>query len=97
MFRLQHLVDFLEDSLFCEWAYFIDFENRKLETWKPPQMLDEVSFEDLTTVYMDSILKKSAGESSYKEEGDEEEGDEAEGDEESEEGDEQANSGDESK
>jgi hypothetical protein len=27
-------VDFLDDGLFCEWAYFIDFEIKKLEVWK---------------------------------------------------------------
>ena len=35
--ELQHIVDdtnFAKQSLFCEWAYFIDFEKRVLETWR---------------------------------------------------------------
>ncbi|KAJ3507441.1 hypothetical protein NLJ89_g6303 [Agrocybe chaxingu] len=47
---LEHLVesiDFIEDTLFCEWAYFIDFENRKFETWAYGEKLDEVAFQVL--------------------------------------------------
>ena len=43
-------VKFLQDGLFCEWAYFIDFENHKLETWKDGKKFDEISFEDLAKV-----------------------------------------------
>ncbi|KDR84333.1 hypothetical protein GALMADRAFT_237119 [Galerina marginata CBS 339.88] len=48
--ELQHMpesTDFLEDGLFCEWAYFIDFENKKLETWKNGELLGELPFEKL--------------------------------------------------
>lgn len=34
---LKHMIDstdFAKDSLFCEWAYFVDFEQNVLETWR---------------------------------------------------------------
>lgn len=37
-------VQFLDDSLFCEWAYFIDFGNRTLEVWRAGQKIDEITF-----------------------------------------------------
>lgn len=42
-------MDFLADGLFCEWAYFIDFENKKLEVWKGMGygLAEEISFEEL--------------------------------------------------
>ena len=42
-------MDFLADYLFCEWAYFIDFENKKLEVWKGfgYGLVEEISFEGL--------------------------------------------------
>ncbi|CAA7262423.1 unnamed protein product [Cyclocybe aegerita] len=40
----RRFVDFLKDSLFCEWAYFIDFENQIFETWSFGKKLDEVTF-----------------------------------------------------
>lgn len=45
-------VDFLNDGLFCEWAYFIDFEEKKLEVWKGEHnrscgLVEEISFEEL--------------------------------------------------
>ena len=42
-------MDFLSDGLFCEWAYFIDFENNKLEVWKGwgYGLAEEISFEEL--------------------------------------------------
>ncbi|KAJ3506975.1 hypothetical protein NLJ89_g6562 [Agrocybe chaxingu] len=49
--NLEHLVesvDFLKDGIFCEWAYFIDFENQILETWTCGQHVADVSFQDLT-------------------------------------------------
>ncbi|KAF4635452.1 hypothetical protein G7Y89_g2648 [Cudoniella acicularis] len=48
--NLKHLVesiDFLKDGLFCEWAYFIDFENKTLETFKNGKAIEQVSFEKL--------------------------------------------------
>jgi hypothetical protein len=41
------VVDFLQDSLMCEWSYFIDFEKQKLETWTRATLKDEVTFEEL--------------------------------------------------
>jgi hypothetical protein len=51
-------VDFLKDGLFCEWAYFIDFENQKLETWKAGEMIAVATFEGLASkgdLYMDNL------------------------------------------
>ncbi|CAA7257358.1 unnamed protein product [Cyclocybe aegerita] len=39
------LVDFLKDGLFCEWAYFIDFKNQKLETWTDGRKWRETTFQ----------------------------------------------------
>ena len=63
-------VDFLEDGLFCEWAYFIDFEERKLETWKGEsgdgsKMIGEVTFDGLKSegkAYMEKMEKIGWGE-----------------------------------
>ncbi|CAA7257357.1 unnamed protein product [Cyclocybe aegerita] len=46
---LKHMVesiDFLEDGIFCEWAYFIDFENQTLEIWTFGQHVADASFRD---------------------------------------------------
>jgi hypothetical protein len=48
--RLKHLIDgtnFLQDGLFCEWAYFIDFEERELEVWASGALLETLKFEEL--------------------------------------------------
>ncbi|PSS08969.1 hypothetical protein M430DRAFT_53546 [Amorphotheca resinae ATCC 22711] len=37
-------IQFLDDCLFCEWAYFIDFGNRTLEVWRAGQKIDEITF-----------------------------------------------------
>lgn len=71
--KLKHLkegIDFLEDGLFCEWAYFIDFEERKLETWKGEsgdgsKMIGEVTFDGLKSegkAYMEKMEKIGWGE-----------------------------------
>jgi hypothetical protein len=54
------VVDFLKDKLFCEWAYFIDFEKQTLETWTDNAMIAEVSFEALgkDNLYMVNSEKK---------------------------------------
>ena len=58
---LDPTVEFLEDGLFCEWAYFIDFEERKLETWKSgSKMIGEVTFDGLKSegkAYMERMEK----------------------------------------
>jgi hypothetical protein len=41
------VVDFLDRKVMCEWSYFIDFENEKLETWTEAKLKDEVTFEEL--------------------------------------------------
>lgn len=41
-------VDFLKDGLFCEFAYFIDFETQKLGTWKAGEMIDVATFSKVT-------------------------------------------------
>ncbi|TAQ87032.1 hypothetical protein B7494_g4649 [Chlorociboria aeruginascens] len=51
-------IEFLKDGLFCEWAYFIDFENQKLEVWNAAKMFDEITFEklgDLGIAYMQGL------------------------------------------
>lgn len=52
---IRPTVDFLKDGLFCEWAYFIGFENKKLETWGASEMVAVADFEQLRAKYMDSI------------------------------------------
>ena len=67
---LDLAVDFLEDGLFCEWAYFIDFEERKLETWKGEsgdgsKTIGEVTFDGLKSegkAYMEKMEKIGWGE-----------------------------------
>ncbi|ODN76344.1 hypothetical protein L198_08120 [Cryptococcus wingfieldii CBS 7118] len=47
--KLNHLIDsisFMGESIFCEWEYFIDFHNEKLEVWAG-KLLREVSFDTL--------------------------------------------------
>ncbi|KAF2432043.1 hypothetical protein EJ08DRAFT_732796 [Tothia fuscella] len=52
--NLKHLInegDFLDDNTMafpCEWAYFIDFEEGELETWKGGEVIDVVKFDDLS-------------------------------------------------
>jgi len=65
--NLKHLSDdtsFLEDGLFCEWAYFVDFEEGELETWSSGQKVDVVKFEDLKDDYMTNALVKKMEEGS---------------------------------
>jgi len=55
------VVDFLDDKVMCEWSYFIDFENEKLETWSEAKLKDEVTFEELRQQgksYMDRMQKE---------------------------------------
>jgi hypothetical protein len=51
-------VEFLDNVLFCEWAYFIDFDKQTLETWKG-QKIGEATFEELreNKGYMDIMQK----------------------------------------
>ncbi|KAE8453220.1 hypothetical protein EG329_011287 [Mollisiaceae sp. DMI_Dod_QoI] len=49
--NLKHMIQsvkFLEDRLFCEWAYFVNFEERTFETWGHGTFLEEISFEGLS-------------------------------------------------
>ncbi|KDR82082.1 hypothetical protein GALMADRAFT_221968 [Galerina marginata CBS 339.88] len=58
--QLKHMaesVDLLDD---CDWAYFVDFENKKLETWCGGEAVDVATFEKLVKEgdgYMDKLLK----------------------------------------
>ncbi|KAL7423477.1 hypothetical protein Q5752_001057 [Cryptotrichosporon argae] len=48
--------DFFYDSLFCEWVYFIDFENRTLTTcggWSPTDKVTK--FSELSPSYMSTL------------------------------------------
>jgi hypothetical protein len=51
-------VEFLDNVLFCEWAYFIDFDKQTLETWKG-QKIGVATFEELreNKGYMDIMQK----------------------------------------
>lgn len=40
-------IDFLDNGLFCEWAYFVDFEHQRMEVWKSGEFLTELSFDEL--------------------------------------------------
>jgi hypothetical protein len=58
-------VEFLQDGLYCEWAYFIDFESQKFETWKgnadeggSGELIDTVSFDELREEGKDGWLVK---------------------------------------
>jgi len=70
----MYSVKFLEDGLFCEWAYFIDFENQKLETWKAGEMIDVASFSKVVqdgTSYMEALEHTSDVEDKNEEEDEE--------------------------
>ncbi|KAF8901878.1 hypothetical protein CPB84DRAFT_1824505 [Gymnopilus junonius] len=59
--ELKHMIDsrdFLANGLFCEWAYFIDFENRKLETWARTERLDEMTFDELVKDGVEGFLAR---------------------------------------
>jgi len=43
----MYAVEFHRDTLFCSWAYFIDFEKRTLATYKANGLLDTVHFDSL--------------------------------------------------
>jgi len=48
--ELKHLVEYWDEKVNdCdwEWAYFLDFENRLLETWAYEKMLNITTFEEL--------------------------------------------------
>ncbi|KAI9709320.1 MAG: hypothetical protein M1820_003440 [Bogoriella megaspora] len=64
---LQHLKDnsdFAKDALFCEWAYYIDFEERTLEVWKgftdsgEIELRHNLPFNELRPGTMDAIQKE---------------------------------------
>ena len=66
---------FAEDSLFCEWAYFMDFEYEIFEVWKGMgpgdaggvRLRKMVTFHDLKVRgnFMDSLQAKLGNERSY--------------------------------
>lgn len=44
--HLRHLSDdsgFLENSLICEWAYYVDFEEGELEVWRASRLFGVLS------------------------------------------------------
>lgn len=51
------LVEFLNDGLFCEWAYFIDFEKQTLETFASGELLDVITFDKLREVGEDYMTE----------------------------------------
>jgi hypothetical protein len=65
-----YVVTFHEDTLFCEWAYFIDFEKKTLECYQQKDLIDTVSFYDLKNLgerYMDRLVKITSEEYSDEE------------------------------
>lgn len=58
-----------------EWSYYVDFENRRLETWKRATEIEEMCFEDLTEKYMEELEERN--EASYNAEGSEDSEDSA--------------------
>ncbi|TVY56120.1 hypothetical protein LSUE1_G008810 [Lachnellula suecica] len=74
--KVKHLaesIEFLEDGLFCEWTYFIDFEAQTLETWKEAKRYDVRSFTELDSGYMDGLQERYQREENGEEEEDDEE------------------------
>ncbi|KAF8901854.1 hypothetical protein CPB84DRAFT_907828 [Gymnopilus junonius] len=59
--ELMHMVDsstFLHHS-WCLWAYFIDFEQKKLETWEhSARKPDEITFDDLIKCGLEGYLAR---------------------------------------
>lgn len=49
--------DFIQDTLFCEWAYYIDFEEEELEVWINASLVGTAKFEDLATLDLDALYK----------------------------------------
>ncbi|KJA23264.1 hypothetical protein HYPSUDRAFT_40064 [Hypholoma sublateritium FD-334 SS-4] len=45
--KAEDSVSFLRDRLFCEWAYFIDFQNQKMEVWSAGRILAELTFDEI--------------------------------------------------
>ena len=40
-------ISFLWDGIFCEWAYFIDFQNQRLEVWSFGHFLTQLTFDEI--------------------------------------------------
>lgn len=50
--------DFVRDTLFCEWAYYIDLEEEELEVWTMGRLICTVKFADLATLDLDALDEK---------------------------------------
>lgn len=46
--HMQESINFLSSRLFCEWAYFVDFENKKLEIYQYGVLVNTESFESMS-------------------------------------------------
>ncbi len=42
--KVRDSIDFLDNTIFREGAYFVDFENQKLEVWKAGRVINDVDF-----------------------------------------------------
>lgn len=51
-------VEFLDDELFCEWAYFTDFEKQTLETWHEGELWGKIGFSELGSGHMDELIMR---------------------------------------
>jgi len=65
--QIYNNIDFLKDPLFCEWAYFLDFDKKRLQIlrgrhdWNEMEMVGEPTFETLRSrgfEYMDEVQSK---------------------------------------
>ncbi|KUJ21516.1 uncharacterized protein LY89DRAFT_376614 [Mollisia scopiformis] len=68
--NLKHMIQnvkFLKDGLFCEWAYFVDFEKKTIEIWAHGQFLEKISLEGVNEEGLEQCLERmeELGEDSY--------------------------------
>lgn len=52
-------IDFLLRGLFCEWAYFVDFENQRMEVWASGIFLSELTFDEIISEGRKNIINQS--------------------------------------
>lgn len=60
--KLRNSIDFVKDSLFCEWAYVIDFDKGTLEVF---QGFNQSPLDSTERFYTEEVPKKSVGGETY--------------------------------
>lgn len=58
--KAEDSISFLRDGIFCEWAYFIDFQNQKLEVWSTGRILAQLTFDEIIAEGK-AVMKKFEG------------------------------------